>query len=392
LNVSGVDFSFLIDTGATLSSLGPKYEGPLSSRTTSSVGITGQPFVSHYTPPLSVLCDDLRFSHSFVFMPDCPFNLMGRDLMSRLGITLTFSGSRISVSTGSPSRDLQIANKSYKSFSPAFFSLSPSDSSTIPKPLSSIPRTVWATHKDDVGCVDCKPYEATLKHSTPVYVKQYPLPEHKLRGIDSILTTLLSLGVVVLCQSAYNTPINPVPKPDGSWRFTQDLRRLNDAVVPIAPIVSDVASILSSVPCHHAFFTVIDVSSAFFSIPVEPDTQPIFAFTHRQRQYTWTRLPQGFCDSPAAFAASLRDLLSDLSLPGGAVLLQYADDLLISAPDECTCVDASKLVLTRLADLGFKVSLKKLQFCLPLGVPWLLCLPSPTGGGGAPLRILFENT
>uniref|UniRef100_A0A3B4CIG3 ribonuclease H n=1 Tax=Pygocentrus nattereri TaxID=42514 RepID=A0A3B4CIG3_PYGNA len=288
LNVSGVDYNFLIDTGATLSSLGPSYEGPLSSRITSSVGITGQPFSSPYTPPLQVVCDAVRFTHSFVFMPDCPFNLMGRDLMSKLGLSLSFSGLRMTVSTGDFNRDLNIANKSFKS------------------PVSALP-----------------------------------------------------------CQSRYNTPINPVPKPDCSWRFTQDFRRLNDAIVPIAPIVPDVSSILTSIPCQHAFFTVLDVSSAFFSIPVEPDTQPIFAFTHRQRQYTWSRLPQGFCDSPAAFAASLRDLISDLSLPGGAVLLQYADDLLISAPDSSTCTEASKLVLMRLATLGFKVSLKKLQFCLP---------------------------
>ncbi|XP_037387263.1 uncharacterized protein LOC119261756 [Pygocentrus nattereri] len=280
-----------------------RYEGPLSSRITSSVGITGQPFSSPYTPPLQVVCDAVRFTHSFVFMPDCPFNLMGRDLMSKLGLSLSFSGSRMTVSTGDFNRDLNIANKSFKS--PVSALLSVSHASEVPEPLRSIPHTVWAAHRDDVGRVDCKPYEATLKSPTPVFVKQYPLPEHKLCGIDSILQKLLSLGVVVPCQSAYNTPINPVPKPDGSWRFTQDFRRLNDAIVPIAPIVPDVSSILTSIPCQHAFFTVLDVSSAFFSIPVEPDTQTIFAFTHRQRQYTWSHLPQGFCDSPATFAASL---------------------------------------------------------------------------------------
>ncbi|KAK3550260.1 hypothetical protein QTP86_021330, partial [Hemibagrus guttatus] len=55
--------------------------------------------------------------------------------------------------------------------------------------------------------------------------------------------------------------------------------------------------------------------------------------------------------------------LQDLVLPEGAVVLQYADDLLISAETADICKEATWSLLNRLAQQGFKVSLSKLQFC-----------------------------
>ncbi|KAK3515330.1 hypothetical protein QTP70_015612, partial [Hemibagrus guttatus] len=102
----------------------------------------------------------------------------------------------------------------------------------------------------------------------------YPLSEDKARGIDKILSALLDQGVVVPVHSSYNTPVNPVPKPN-----------------------------------------VVHSS------------------------------------------------LQDLILPEGAVVLQYADDLLISAETADICKEATWSLLNRLAQQGFKVSLSKLQFC-----------------------------
>ncbi|KAK3513178.1 hypothetical protein QTP70_009776 [Hemibagrus guttatus] len=170
----------------------------------------------------------------------------------------------------------------------------------------------------------------TLKDSLTTYLlgkqegsrdlTQYPLSEDKARGIDKILSALLDQGVVVPLHSSYNTLVNPVSKPN-------------------------------------------DLCSAFFSVPVSPCTQPLFAFTHRGAQYTWTRLPQGFIDSPAVFSAVVHSSLQDLVLPEGAVVLQYADDLLISAETADICKEATWSLLNQLAQQGFKVSLSKLQFC-----------------------------
>ncbi|KAK1806777.1 hypothetical protein P4O66_004804, partial [Electrophorus voltai] len=111
------------------------------------------------------------------------------------------------------------------------------DHSVLPE-LEDIPKSLWATHDNNVGFIDCPPYKARLKHGTPVYCKQYPL------------------------------------SPDLHKRFTQDLRRINDIVVPITPLVPDVSAILTAIPAHHHFFTVEDICSLYQS------TQTANHFSH----------------------------------------------------------------------------------------------------------------
>ncbi|XP_053177619.1 uncharacterized protein LOC128361258 [Scomber japonicus] len=162
-----------------------------------------------------------------------------------------------------------------------------------------------------------------------------------------------------------NTPILPIPKPNrpDEWRFVQDLQAINNIVVPTAPIVPDTNSILASLPSNSTHYTVIDLCSAFFSIPLHLDSQYLFAFTFKGKQYTWRRLPQGYVESPTVYAAAVKRDLDDLHFRGGSTLLQYADDLLIASPSEEACRTDSILLLQRLAECGHRASLPKLQFC-----------------------------
>lgn len=91
---------------------------------------------------------------------------------------------------------------------------------------------------------------------------------------------------VVPCVSSYNTSVNQVSKPNGTWRFTQYLCRIHKIIILLAYFLLDVQSIISSILCPHSHFTVIDLCSIFFSVPVEEQTQPLFAFTIRGYQYT----------------------------------------------------------------------------------------------------------
>lgn len=107
---------------------------------------------------------------------------------------------------------------------------------------------------------------------------------------------------------------------------------MNTAVQPRAPNVPNPHTILSQVPPTAMHFTVVDLSNAFFSVPVHPDSQFWFAFQFNGKSYTFTRLPQGYCESPTIYNESLAASLSGLELSPGSVLLQYVDDLLLPLP------------------------------------------------------------
>ena len=261
LNVDHKPYVFLVDSGASISSLSSNfYEGLITGKKISSIGIDNVPVKCEMTPPLPVTSKDvpsLFKMHDFAIIPNSPFCLLGRDLMHKLGMKLDFDADSLTL------------------MFPAAFSITTDTGSALvddlpatvlPQEFSGVNPQLWAEHKDDVGLIDVRPYRANLITNRPVFQKQYPLSKEKEEGIAPLIEQLLAQGILVRTHSPYNTPINPIKKANGSWRLTQDLRKINDLIKPLAPIVPDVQTIINSIPSEHAFFSVIDLSSAFFSM------------------------------------------------------------------------------------------------------------------------------
>lgn len=171
--------------------------------------------------------------------------------------------------------------------------------------------------------------------------------------------------MLVKTQSPCNSPIFPLKKANSeNYRLVHDLRIVNAVVEAEIP---DPHTLLSNIPPGTQWYTVIDLCSAFFSVPFHPDSQYLFAFTYQGEQYTYTRMPKGYCESPSVFN---RVLLQDYSptthrqnLDFESTLILYVDDLLICSISKDQCQKDSIAVLTALAEGGHKVSKDKLHFC-----------------------------
>ncbi len=236
--------------------------------------------------------------------------------------------------------------------------------------LAEIPPKLWAKHKYDVGLIKgCEPVVITPKSDYRPCQSQCPLKKEALRGIQPVFESLLKERVIIPCHdSPVRTPIFPVKKITSNtsepvtWRFVQDLQAVNSAVIARAARVPNPYTILSQIPQNAMYFTVGDLANAFFSVPVEEKSQFWFAFDFDNKGYTFTRLCQGYCESPTIYNEALRRSLEPLTLSSGTALLQYVDDLLICARDEVTCVADTVTLLHHLAREGHRVSLTKLQF------------------------------
>ncbi|XP_055362682.1 uncharacterized protein LOC129603748 [Betta splendens] len=235
--------------------------------------------------------------------------------------------------------------------------------------LQEVPASLWATHKYDVGLIKgCDPVVITPKSDYRPCKQQYPLKREAIEGITPVFNSLLKAGVVVPCDnSPVRTPLFPVKKirnkgQPTEWRFVQDLQAVNAAVQPRAPTVPNPYTILSQVPPKAKFFSVIDLANAFFSVPIHKDSQFCFAFEFNGKSYTFTRLCQGYSESPTIYNMALKDSLDDLVLSPGTALLQYVDDLMICTEDQETCAADTIKLLKHLHAAGHKASLSKLQF------------------------------
>ena len=77
----------------------------------------------------------------------------------------------------------------------------------------------------------------------------------------------------------------------------QDLHIINEAVVPLHPVVPNPYTLLSEIPEQAKYFSVIPLKDAFYSVPLAEESQFLFAFEDPMQpasQLTWTVLPLGF--------------------------------------------------------------------------------------------------
>uniref|UniRef100_A0A8C5LYR7 ribonuclease H n=1 Tax=Leptobrachium leishanense TaxID=445787 RepID=A0A8C5LYR7_9ANUR len=224
----------------------------------------------------------------------------------------------------------------------------------------------------EVGAEENPPRLVELKPgATPVALRQYHIPQKAKQNIQIYLQRFKDHGILKFCVSPWNTPLLPVLK-EGTqeYRPVQDLRAVNEATVTLHPVVPNLYNLLALIPGDTKYYTVFDLKDAFFCICLAPASQPLFAFqweestTGARHQMTWTRLPQGFKNSPTIFGCALsQDLLAFNAQPDKVVLLQYVDDLLLASPTEKDCLSATKALLHLLSQAGYRVSKKKAQIC-----------------------------
>nr|XP_055172996.1 uncharacterized protein LOC129504366 [Nyctereutes procyonoides] len=343
LKVGGQPVTFLVDTGAQHSVL-TEAKGPLSSKTSWVQGATGGKLY-RWTTERKVHLSTGQVTHSFLLVPDGPYPLLGRDLLSKVGAQIHFQqkGATITGAGGQPLQVLTLRlEDEHRLHEDSPPSVQPLDSEW----LTNYPQA-WVETAGMGLAVNQPPIIINLKPSaTPISIRQYSMSKEAKKGIRPHIQRLLQLGILIPCQSPWNTPLLPVKKPGtGDYRPVQDLREVNWRTEDIHPTVPNPYNLLSTLPPSHVWYTVLDLKDAFFCLRLSSQSQPIFAFewkdpeTGFSGQLTWTRLPQGFKNSPTLFDEALHRDLADFRVGHpDLVLLQYVDDLLLAARTEQDCV------------------------------------------------------
>jgi hypothetical protein len=136
-------------------------------------------------------------------------------------------------------------------------------------------------NKYDLGLAKDFTHRIHLKDNKPIYRKQFNLPEAHNQFIDQMLDEWLKLGVVQMTRYAYNSPIFCLPKKKGQGlRIIQDFQQLNQhshinkySLNKINECIGDISRANSSI------FSTLDLTSGFWQMKLEEESQPLTAFT-----------------------------------------------------------------------------------------------------------------
>jgi hypothetical protein len=120
-----------------------------------------------------------------------------------------------------------------------------------------------------------------------LYRKQFKIPQAHQNFIEITLDEWLKLGVVKRSNSLYNSPLFCVPKKQGQGlRIVQDFSELNNhshvdkySMKEITECIGDIGRANSTI------FSMQDLTSGFWQMQLDEESQPLTAFTIPDRFY-----------------------------------------------------------------------------------------------------------
>ncbi|UYV62133.1 K02A2.6-like, partial [Cordylochernes scorpioides] len=136
---------------------------------------------------------------------------------------------------------------------------------------------------------------------------------------------MLENGIIEQSFSPFSSPVTLVTKRDKTKRFCIDYRKVNELIssdVHPLPRIEDILDRLAQAK----YFSTADISSAYWQVPIHPDSRPLLAFATFEGLYQPTRLPFGLKTSPQIYERAISQVLQRHGLD---CVAHYFDDLII---------------------------------------------------------------
>ena len=218
---------------------------------------------------------------------------------------------------------------------------------------------IFSRHKNDLGRCDLLQHEIHLKDKTPVYIKQFKIPEGHATAVEDQVKEWLKLGIVQPSLSRYNSPIFIVKKKDGAFRLVQDFRALNAQTYADRYSMRDVTDCIHEIgKANSTLFSTIDLTSGFWQMVLKPECREYTAFTvYGMGQFEFKTSPMGLLGCPASFQRLMEEVMK--GIPN---VLVYIDDILVHSKTHDQHIEILRKVFARLQQHHLKIRLEKCHF------------------------------
>lgn len=227
-------------------------------------------------------------------------------------------------------------------------------------------------------------FEENFKNADPVRLNPYPWSPEVQRNVNEELDKWIASGVVERSNSDWALLIVPVMKrsegEDGQQklkvRMCLDARKLNERTRKDAYPLPHQDRILGRLG-KSKYLSTIDLSKAFWQIPLEKDSRKYTAFRVFGRGlFQFTRLPFGLVNSPATLSRLMDQVLGYGELEPEVFV--YLDDIVIASNSFEEHVRTLEEVARRLNAANLSINMEKSKFCVP-ELPYLGFILSEQG-------------
>ncbi|PVD20262.1 hypothetical protein C0Q70_20759 [Pomacea canaliculata] len=150
-----------------------------------------------------------------------------------------------------------------------------------------------------------------------------PIPPQDLEEVRQHVQQLLDARIIKPSTSSFASPIVLVRKKNGALRMCVDYRRVNAWTVRDSYSLPKIEHLFLTLSGAKVF-TSLDLSKAYYQVPLSERAKKISAFTTPFGLYEFQRLPFGLVNAPMTFQRLMDCCLSDMNL---AELIIFLDDI-----------------------------------------------------------------
>ena len=206
----------------------------------------------------------------------------------------------------------------------------PSHHKKLAKRIFKKHKKTFSKHDQDIGRVNCIEMDIQIDETKPRIQKYIPVPHAARPQLRQILDQMEEYDIIRECNepSLFCSNLLVIPKKDKKLlRILLDGRLLNNATIrqPTNLVSSQEIKLFLT---NKDWITTLDVSHAFYQIPLSVRSQPLTAFYSEAhgRRYCFTRAPQGLKNSPLHLKLLMDTLFGHMC----DVVIHYADDIMIA--------------------------------------------------------------
>lgn len=352
VEILGEGFVGLLDSGAQISVVGPKFvklvaDGRLRSKP-SPYSIRTADGTVHDTTEVVVLpilyCGKMREIEAPIMVSLQSDLILGVDFWQKFNIRPAI----VEVGSVEAAKQIHVSEQ---------MELSEQDAEKLQTVLKLMPfgkggilsKTTLMKHTIETGSAH------------PIKQSQYIISPYVQKEVHEEIDRLLAIGAIFPCCSPWNNPMIVVRKPTGKVRLCLDARKLNAVTSKDAYPQPQLNRILAQLTGTRVLSS-IDFSDAYHQVELDDKSKLKTAFSISGKGFfAYARMPFGLCNSGATLCRLIDQVLGCDLEPHVFV---YMDDVIIASETVEHHLDLLRTVAKRLSEAGLTISVEKSRFCM----------------------------